>query len=192
MQNLQNVICITDRHLCHRPFQDQMRIVTALNPKAVILREKDVMEDTYRILAERILPVCEENGVPMIVHTFYQVALDMGIDRVQIPLAQLRELPEETRKQFSVLGTTVHSVEDAKEAVSLGATYLTASLASGGSHEYGTQNRLLDFLEEVSSAVDIPVYALGGASREQLDDCLDRGAAGICMMSRLMTLDAGE
>lgn len=192
MQNLQNVICITDRHLCHRPFQDQMRIVTALNPKAVILREKDVMEDTYRILAERILPVCEENGVPMIVHTFYQVALDMGIDRVQIPLAQLRKLPEETRKQFSVLGTTVHSVEDAKEAVSLGATYLTASLASGGSHEYGTQNRLLDFLEEVSSAVDIPVYALGGASREQLDDCLDRGAAGICMMSRLMTLDAGE
>ncbi len=192
MQNLQNVICITDRHLCHRPFQDQMRIVTALNPKAVILREKDVMEDTYRILAERILPVCEENGVPMIVHTFYQVALDMGIDRVQIPLAQLRELPEETRKQFSVLGTTVHSVEDAKEAVSLGATYLTASLASGGSHEYGTQNRLLDFLEEVSSAVDIPVYALGGASREQLDDCLARGAAGICMMSRLMTLDAGE
>lgn len=189
MQNLQNVICITDRHLCHRPFQDQMRIVTALNPKAVILREKDVMEDTYRILAERILPVCEENGVPMIVHTFYQVALDMGIDRVQIPLAQLRELPEETRKQFSVLGTTVHSVEDAKEAVSLGATYLTASLASGGSHEYGTQNRLLDFLEEVSSAVDIPVYALGGASREQLDDCLARGAAGICMMSRLMTID---
>jgi thiamine-phosphate pyrophosphorylase len=192
MQNLQNVICITDRHLCHRPFQDQMRIVTALKPKAVILREKDVMEDTYRILAERILPVCEENGVPMIVHTFYRVALDLGIKRVQIPLAQLRELPEETRKQFEVLGTTVHSVADAKEAVALGATYLTASLASGGAHEYGTQNKLLDFLEEVSGAVDIPVYALGGASREQLDDCLARGAAGICMMSRLMTIDAGE
>ena len=192
MQNLQNVICITDRHLCHRPFQDQMRIVTALKPKAVILREKDVMEDTYRILAERILPVCEENGVPMIVHTFYRVALDLGIKRVQIPLAQLRELPEETRKQFEVLGTTVHSVADAKEAVALGATYLTASLASGGAHEYGTQNKLLDFLEEVSGAVDIPVYALGGASSEQLDDCLARGAAGICMMSRLMTIDAGE
>ena len=192
MQNLQNVICITDRHLCHRPFQDQMRIVTALKPKAVILREKDVMEDTYRILAERILPVCEENGVPMIVHTFYNVALEMGIKRVQIPLSQLRELPEETRKQFEVLGTTVHSVADAKEAVALGATYLTASLASGGAHEYGTQNKLLDFLEEVSGAVDIPVYALGGASREQLDDCLARGAAGICMMSRLMTIDAGE
>lgn len=189
MQNLQNVICITDRHLCHRPFQDQMRIVAAMKPKAVILREKDVMEDTYRILAERILPACEENGVPLIVHTFYTVALDMGIHRLQIPLAQLRELPEETRKQFEVLGTTVHSVEDAKEAVSLGATYLTASVASGGTHEYGSGNKLLDFLEEVSAAVDIPVYALGGASREQLEDCLARGAAGICMMSRLMTAD---
>ena len=189
MQNLQNVICITDRHLCHRPFQDQMRIVAALKPKAVILREKDVMEDAYRILLERIQPVCEEFDVPLIVHTYYQVALEKGIHRLQIHLAQLRELPEETRKQFDVIGTTVHSVEEAKEAASLGATYLTASVASGGTHEYGTGNKLLEFLGEVSSAVDIPVYALGGASREQLEDCLASGAAGICMMSRLMTVD---
>ncbi|MDO4405607.1 MAG: thiamine phosphate synthase [Eubacteriales bacterium] len=189
MQNLQNVICITDRHLCHRPFQDQMRIVAAMKPKAVILREKDVMEDAYRILLERIQPVCEEFDVPLIVHTYYQVALEKGIHRLQIHLAQLRELPEETRKQFDVIGTTVHSVEEAKEAASLGATYLTASLASGGPHEYGTGNKLLEFLGEVSSAVDIPVYALGGASREQLEDCLASGAAGICMMSRLMTVD---
>ena len=189
MQNLQNVICITDRHLCHRPFQDQMRIVAALKPKAVILREKDVMEDAYRILLERIQPVCEEFDVPLIVHTYYQVALEKGIHRLQIHLAQLRELPEETRKQFDVIGTTVHSVEEAKEAASLGATYLTASVASGGTHEYGTGNKLLEFLGEVSSAVDIPVYALGGASREPLEDCLASGAAGICMMSRLMTVD---
>lgn len=193
MQNLQNVICITDRHLCRRPFQEQMRIVTAHQPKAVILREKDVMEDAYRILVSRILPVCEESGVPLIVHTFADVALEMKTPRLQIPLSQLREMPEETRKRFEVLGTTVHSVEDAKEAVSLGATYLTASLATGGAHEkYGEQNRLLEFLEEISHAVDIPVYALGGASREDISDCLARGAAGICMMSRLMTMDEGE
>ena len=193
MQNLQNVICITDRHLCRRPFPDQMRIVAALHPKAVILREKDVMEDTYKLLAERVLPVCEEYDVPLIIHTFYQVALDLGVDRLQISLQKLRELPEETRKQFSVIGTTVHSVEDAREAVSLGATYLTASLATGGAHEkYGEQNRLLVFLEEVSHAVDVPVYAMGGASREDMDDCLAKGAAGICMMSRLMTMDDGE
>ena len=190
MQNLQNVICITDRHLCRRPFQDQMRIVASLHPKAIILREKDVMEETYRQLAERILPVCEEAGVPLIVHTYYDVALELGIRRLQIPLAKLRDLPKETREQFEVLGTTVHSAEDAKEAESLGATYLTASLATGGAHDsYGHGNRLLEFLKEVSAAVDIPVYAMGGASREQLNDCLESGAAGICMMSRLMTID---
>ena len=170
-----------------------MRIVAALHPKAVILREKDVMEDAYKVLAERVLPVCEEQGVPLIIHTFYQTALDLGVDRLQISLQKLRELPEETRKQFSVIGTTVHSVEEAEEAVSLGATYLTASLATGGAHEkYGAQNRLLTFLEEISKAVDVPVYAMGGASREDMDDCLARGAAGICMMSRLMTIDDGE
>lgn len=190
MKNLQNVICITDRHLCHRPFAEQMSIVAAMHPKAVILREKDVMEDTYRLLLDRILPVCEEQGVPLIVHTFYNVALERNIPRLQISLQKLRELPADVRKQFDVLGCTVHSVEDAREAVSLGATYVLASLATTGAQpHYTTHNRLLDFLEEVSGAVDIPVYALGGASREQLDDCLARGAAGICMMSRLMTID---
>ncbi len=190
MQNLQNVICITDRHLCHRPFADQMRIVAAMHPKAVILREKDVMEETYGLLLDRVLPACEEQGVPLIVHTFYETALARGIPRLQISLQKLRELPEETRKQFDVLGCTVHSVADAKEAVSLGATYVLASLATtGASEHYTTEKPLLDFLEEVSGAVDIPVYALGGASREQLDDCLARGAAGLCMMSRLMTID---
>ncbi len=190
MQNLQNVICITDRHLCHRPFQDQMRIVAGLGPKAVILREKDVMEDTYRILAERILPVCEEQGVPLIVHTFHEVAQELGVPRLQTSLQKLREMPEDTRKQFEVLGCTIHSPEEAQEAVSLGATYVLASLATGGAPDaYGAGNHLLAFLNDVSKAVDIPVYALGGASREDLQDCLDQGAAGICMMSRLMTID---
>lgn len=189
MQNLQNVICITDRHLCHRPFQDQMRIVAALGPKAIILREKDVMEETYKILAERILPACEEYGVPLIVHTYDSVARELGIKRLQVPLQKLRELSDEEKGFFEVLGTTVHSAEDAKEAKALGATYVLASLAAGHSEKYGEQNKLLEFLGEVSSAVDIPVYALGGASREDMEACLAKGAAGICMMSRLMTLD---
>ena len=76
MQNLQNVICITDRHLCHRPFPDQMRIVASLGPKAIILREKDVMEDTYKILAERVLPACEEYDVPSL---FQQTCVDVPV-----------------------------------------------------------------------------------------------------------------
>lgn len=189
MQNLQNVICITDRHLCHRPFQDQMRIVAAMGPKAIILREKDVMEDTYKILAERVIPSCEEYGVPLIFHTYDGVARELGIKRLQVPLQKLREMTADEKAFFEVLGTTVHSAEDAKEAKALGATYVLASLAAGHTEKYGERNRLLEFLEEVSSAVDIPVYALGGASREDMDACLARGAAGICMMSRLMTVD---
>lgn len=189
MQNLQNVICITDRHLCHRPFQDQMRIVAAMGPKAIILREKDVMEDTYKILAERVLPACEEYGVPLILHTYEGVARELGVKRLQVPLQKLREMTAGEKAFFEALGTTVHSAEDAKEAEALGATYVLASLAAGHTEKYGETNRLLEFLEEVSGAVDIPVYALGGASREDMDACLARGAAGICMMSRLMTVD---
>lgn len=192
MKDLKNVICITDRHLCRRPFPDQIRIVAAQHPKAIILREKDVMEETYETLAERILPVCKEYDVPLILHTHWKTALALEVPAVKVSLQTLRDLPAKTRAKFKTLGTTVHSVEEAEEAVALGATFLTASLAAGGAEKYGTGNRLLDFLEEVAGAVDVPVYAMGGASREDMDACISRGAAGICMMSRLMTMDNGE
>lgn len=190
MFSFDNVICITDRHLCKRPFQEQMKIVAEQKPKYIVLREKDVMEDTYRLLVERIQPVCEEYDIPLILHSHADLALELGIPNLQISLPKLRELPEETRRKFRILGTTVHSPEDAKEAEALGATYVTASLVTNREDKYGTGNTLLDFLEEVSAAVDIPVYALGGASRKDMDEILSRGAAGMCMMSRLMTWGA--
>ena len=40
----ENVIAVTNRSLCQRPFAEQIERVCSLHPKAVILREKDLPE----------------------------------------------------------------------------------------------------------------------------------------------------
>lgn len=39
------LIAVTNRHLCQRPFLEQLERVCRYQPKAVILREKDLTED---------------------------------------------------------------------------------------------------------------------------------------------------
>ena len=73
-----NVIAITNRKLCDRPFEEQIRRVCSLHPKAVILREKDLTEEAYRECAKRVKVICDFYKVPCIFHTFWNVAMAEG------------------------------------------------------------------------------------------------------------------
>ena len=49
----ENVIAVSNRHLCKRPFLEQVKIVCEWHPKALILREKDLTEAEYEQLPDR-------------------------------------------------------------------------------------------------------------------------------------------
>lgn len=187
------IIAVSNRHLCSCPFSEQIERVCQLHPRALILREKDLTEEEYAILAEQVLEICGTYQVPCILHTYWKVALDLHCTSIHLPLAQLRECrkqPDVTLKSFSQIGTSVHSVEDALEAQKLGATYITAGHIYATDCKKGLPPRGLDFLRNVCRAVDIPVYAIGGIKidQAQFTDILDCGAAGGCIMSGMMEI----
>ena len=187
------IIAVSNRHLCSRPFSEQIERVCQLHPRALILREKDLTEEEYAILAEQVLEICGTYQVPCILHTYWKVALDLHCTSIHLPLAQLRECrkqPDVTLKSFSQIGTSVHSVEDALEAQKLGATYITAGHIYATDCKKGLPPRGLDFLRDVCRAVDIPVYAIGGIKidQAQFTDILNCGAAGGCIMSGMMNI----
>ena len=49
-----DLIAVTNRHLCSRPFTEQITRVCKLHPKALILREKDLPEEEYFSLARQV------------------------------------------------------------------------------------------------------------------------------------------
>lgn len=183
----QGIIAVTNRHLCSRPFLEQIESVCRLQPRALVLREKDMEEEEYQRLARLVLPICENFQIPCILHSFSDTAKKLHVDKIHLPLLKLQEQGR-AEPEFSVIGTSVHSVQEARRAEELGATYVIAGHIFKTGCKPGVPPRGLDFLEEVCGAVSIPVYAIGGMllTVSCLKEIKERGAAGMCVMSGLM------
>ena len=80
-------------------------------------------------------------------------------------------------------------MEDAIAAESLGCTYITAGHIFATDCKKGLPGRGLNYLHEISTAISIPVYAIGGISADNIAAVRAAGAAGACVMSGAMQCD---
>ena len=156
------IIAVSNRKLCNRPFLEQIERVCKIHPEAVILREKDLTEEEYGTLAKEVMNICSRYQVSCILHNFWKTALELGCTSVHLPLPILQKITDEEKKKFTKIGISIHSVEEAKEAEQLGASYLTAGHIYATDCKRGLPPRGLGFLKEVCREVSIPVYGIGG------------------------------
>ena len=156
----------------------------------MILREKDLTEEEYGTLAKEVMNICSRYQVSCILHNFWKTALELGCTSVHLPLPILQKTTDEEKKKFTKIGISIHSVEEAKEAERLGASYLTAGHIYATDCKKGLLPRGLEFLEEVCKEVNIPVYGIGGIKfdEEQWNDMKKCGAVGGCIMSGMMEI----
>lgn len=187
------LIAVTDSATCPRPLPKQIERLaklTELRPQAVILRAKSLDKATYRTLALQAQQSCKVTGIPLILHSDWQLAHNLDISKLHLPLALLRQISEYERAYFTWLSTSVHSVGEAQEAQALGATVLIAGHIYTTQCKAGLAPRGLSFLQNVCSTVNLPVYAIGGIGFDaaQHGELQANGARGACVMSAYMRL----
>lgn len=178
--NFDKIICVTNRKLCEKPLEEQLAFLGKKGISRVILREKDLPEEEYARLAKRVLGVPE---IELFIHNFPNAARELSVKKIHLPLAKLTR---EICAEFKEVGASVHSPEEAALAEKLGASYVTAGHIFATDCKKGVPPRGLDFLENVCKSVKIPVYAIGGITRSNMHLALEKGAAGVCVMSGLM------
>lgn len=142
--------------------------------------------EEYGKLAKAVMSICESHGVKCILHSFCDIAIELKADAIHLPLGILREMPREKLDCFACIGASCHSIEEALQAQALGCSYITAGHVFETDCKKGLQGRGLGFLREVCEAVDIPVYAIGGITADNIGSVRSAGAAGACLMSSLM------
>ena len=145
-----------------------------------------MLQEAYETLAAAIIEICDRHDVRCILHSFPDVAISLHAQAIHLPLHLLRKMTQEQKSQFTDIGASWHSVEDALEAQSLGCTYITAGHVFETDCKKGLPGRGLDFLRNVCAAVDIPVYGIGGIDADNIVLIRDAGASGACLMSSLM------
>lgn len=205
-----SVIAITNRHLIPTNKTDSDRAGLLLKQTErimklpfltqIILREKDMSPEDYYELAKN-MSLCVEienrhriekglSPVYLTLHNYYAEAISLGCRRIHLPFSKFIEL-KDTINNFDVIGTSIHSIEDAELAIELGATYVTAGHIFATDCKPGLAPRGLDFMSAISNVchdLDRPlkVYGIGGISTENAGSVLRAGADGVCMMSSFM------
>ena len=201
--SLEHIVCVTNRRLAaaaagidepdsaagRAAFLAQLRCVAEAHPRAVIVREKDLPESSYRSLARDILALCRDASVPCILHTYASAAANLGADGLHLPLSLLARSDVSLHGRFRVLGASCHSAADVREAAARGATYATVGHIFATDCKPGVPPRGLALLREAVQAAPMPVYAIGGITRARLQEVLEAGAAGACVMSGLVRGD---
>ena len=180
---MSDILCFTSRGLCKDDFLTRVEKLAASNPAGIVLREKNMTEEQYRDLAVKVMSICKKYKTRCILHTFLNVANDLEATAVHLPMKVLMQAAEEELSHFSFLGASCHSVEDAIAAEKKGCNYITAGHIFNTDCKKGMPGRGLEFLTEVCKSVSIPVYAIGGISKDNISAVRTVGAAGACVMS---------
>lgn len=171
------IISVTNRKIA-LDFESRIQEISKYNIP-IILREKDLSEQEYMVLALRLFQITDN----IIIHTFTDVAKELNCKSIHLPMHKFRT---EELGYFDKIGVSVHSVSEAIEAQNKGADYITAGHIFETDCKKGIEPRGLKFLSRVCDAVNIPVYAIGGITPENTDKVIDAGAGGVCIMSSFM------
>ncbi len=183
---MSEIICITNRKLCKGSFLGQIEKIAAARPDRIVLREKDLSEAEYTVLAKQVMEICDKYEVSCTLHNFVEAAAMLVAKNIHLPLPVLRTMTDEIKCCFESIGTSCHSRNEAEEAEKLGASCIAAGHIFETDCKAGMPGRGLDFLREIKSSVNIPVFAIGGISTENAEKVIGSGADGICMMSSFM------
>ena len=119
--------------------------------------------------------------------------MNIGADGIHLPgdSASVEKVIEETHGGF-IIGSSVHTLTEAKQRETEGADFITYSpiYPTLSKPDYGPAVGL-EGLRNVTGEVNIPVFALGGITPERISECLDAGAYGVAVMSGVMSPENG-
>lgn len=160
----------------------------------VHLREPDLCIEEATRVARELRSRLDGTGARLFINRQIQLASEIGADGVHLAEFQLDQV-QEARNELSekaLIGISVHVVETALQAEWSGVDYVIAGHVFETGSKPGRAGRGLEFIEQVSGAVSIPVIGIGGITPDNTRDVCYAGAHGIAVMSGILAADDPE
>ncbi len=153
----------------------------------VQLREKEKSIREYIELAGKVHKITKKYNVPLIIDDRVDVALAIDAEGVHVgqmdmPVSVARKLMGENK----IIGATTKTVKQALEAYEQSADYLGVGAIYPTTTKVKTVLTSTDTLKDICNAVPIPVNAIGGLNKDNINILKGIPVAGICVVSAIM------
>ena len=150
------------------------------------LREKNLDSEHFLQEAKELQALCRKYNVPFIVNDNVDVALAMGADGVHVGQHDMEA--GGVRKLLGpdkILGVSAQTVEQALLAQANGADYLGVGAVFPTGSKDDADDVSFETLKAICDAVDIPVVAIGGITKDNVKELSGSGICGIAVISAI-------
>ena len=155
--------------------------------KVVQLRAKTMAPRDFLHFARSVRSLTRSNHCRLIINDRADIALACDADGVHLgqedlPLHAARKIMGQ-----KLIGISTHDVDQAKEAECGGADYIGFGPMFGTTtKETGFSARGVEMLRQIRSAVKLPIVAIGGIKKENVQEVWSAGADSAAIISDLM------
>ena len=156
----------------------------------VQLREKELDEESFLKEAMEISALCRQYNVPFFVNDNVEIAIRCRADGVHVGQSDMEAARVRQRVgDGMMIGVSVHSVEEALDAVKNGADCLGVGAMFSTSTKTDVNVLPKEILRDICAAVDIPVVAIGGIGKSNISQLADTGVDGVALVSAIFAAD---
>ncbi len=159
----------------------------------VQLREKDLDHETFLHEAMEISRLCQTYNVPFFVNDNVEIAIQCHADGVHVGQEDMNV--SQVRQKVGpnmMIGVSVHSVEEALEAVKNGADCLGVGAMFSTSTKSDVEVVSKETLRAICAAVELPVVAIGGINATNISHLKGTGVDGVALVSAIFAADEIE
>ena len=150
------------------------------------LREKELDEEHFLEEAREIKELCQKYHVPFVINDNVDIALAMDADGVHVGQSDMEA--GDVRAKLGpdkIIGVSAQTVEQALLAQKRGADYLGVGAVFHTGSKADAKDVSHETLKEICEAVDIPVIAIGGISKNNVMELAGSGICGIAVISAI-------
>jgi len=191
LQSRLQLMVISDRRLAGtRDWLSLLDAALSAGATAVQLRDKEATSGELLAMAESLRPVADRYAALFLVNDRFDVALASGAHGVHLgdddlPVAEVRRVAP---KDF-IIGRSADTVAAARAAEAAGADYLGVGSVFGTRTKKEVIGEVIgtNCLRRIASSVSIPIVGIGGVSEENAAEVARTGAAGIAVVSAIMS-----
>jgi thiamine-phosphate pyrophosphorylase len=185
-KNLSGLYVITDKKLIERDnFIETVEKSIKGGARIVQLREKETFYDEIILLAKELLKVTKKYDVPLIINDSPEIARETGADGVHLggddtSIDNARSL----LGSEAIIGVSCYNqIERGLNAVKSGADYVAFGTPYNTPTKPDREPTSIEILNKAVNLINIPVFAIGGITKDNAKAILETGVDGIAVIT---------